>query len=755
MIARRPLWVLGALAAIAALMLGAAPAGAAPGDPLTAPAPTPGGTGSTGSAGGAGASPVRVDLVSVTPMTPNVADAMQAVTITAVAVNTSGTTYTGLRANLDRGSAIVQPQLLGDAIATPPATEEWRSRPASQPQPAPLPPGGSATITFVTTPGFDGMCLCFDGVFPYDLVVEGSTGSGWSEVGRAATVIPSFTTQQPRRTTVSWVWPLIDQPHRIGTSAVFVDDDLAKSVSSGGRLDRALQVVEQVAASARITVLIDPRLLDELITMTSGYTVRTPSGDQPGASAGAASAWLARLHAVAPSADIALTPYGDPDPQTALAVGHPVTSTLPAGVDARVRQALGVDPRTDIAWPDAGALTPDALAAIVGGGASAVLLPAAMLAEKSALPDTALSPATAGGASFDAVAVDPALQSLVEQAVSRDQLRDPGAPAAATSGHTQTSATRIQALLAQLALWPFNGKDGFVAVTPPRRVDADPDAAAAAIVATASQSFSRVEGLSSALGDQPRLSRGAVQLSPQGAPATELLAAITAAQQSMAAANSLLGETAATVLPSVADELVEATAAAWRSDPGRGVQFADLAGAQAQAITNSVVLVTPDNASYSLPSENSPLILTLRNDLPYAVQVRVVVTPALGSAAGFTAEDVGVVALPPDGTRTLRVPAHFERSGRFQIEAQLTTADGKPLSDPVRLNVLCTAIGGVALAVTGIAFGLLVCLLIFRAVRGLRRRRAATLSGVAAQTSTRDGDAAAEPQPIDGGPASS
>ena len=33
-------------------------------------------------------------------------------------------------------------------------------------------------------------------------------------------------------------------------------------MSPGGRLDRALQVVEQVARSVRLTLVVDPRLLD-------------------------------------------------------------------------------------------------------------------------------------------------------------------------------------------------------------------------------------------------------------------------------------------------------------------------------------------------------------------------------------------------------------------------------------------------------------------------------------------------------------
>ncbi|MDR1999694.1 MAG: DUF6049 family protein [Frankiaceae bacterium] len=725
---------LGALGIPAAEAAGAVGAAGAAG-PAAQPSPAP--DGGPGRPPGAvplsppraapAADPVRVDLVGVSPMIPDAADLAQPVTITAVAVNTSGATYTGLRASLERGAPIVQPALLDDAVSAPPPTDQWPPRDEPQDQPGPLRPGERAAITFVTTP--EQMCMCYTGVFPYDLVVEGDSGSGFAEVGRAAILIPSFLEAPTARATLSWVWPLIDQPHRIGGSSVFVDDELAVSVSDGGRLDRALQVVESTADAAALTVVVDPQLLDELLTMAGGYTVRAAGGDQPGSDAGAAAAWLARFAEVAPKVDIVLTPYGDPDPQTALAAGGSLSPQLPAGVEARIGPLVGPNVRTGIAWPDGAGLTSAVLGALGAAGASAVLMSGDAFADSPALPATAIAPAGAGGAAVMGGALDPPLQDRVAAAVSVEALRAPGASAAGIAPGAQTSATRIQALLGQLALWPIDGASGYVVLAPPPRVDPDPAAAAAAILATLAQPWSAGETLNAALGPQPRLSRGELRLAAPDAPSGDLIAAIASARQSMAAASGLLGDAAAaTELGAGAEELVEAMSSAWRSDPGRGMRFAQLARDGADQIVGSVVIATPNKASYSLPSQNSPLILTLRNDLAYQVQVRLKVAPAPTSIAGFRADDVGVVDLPANGTRTLRVPAHFERTGRFQIQAQLTTVDGAALGAPVRLNVLCTAIGGVALAVTGAALALLVCILIFRVARGLRRRRAVTVS---------------------------
>jgi hypothetical protein len=110
-------------------------------------------------------------------------------------------------------------------------------------------------------------------------------------------------------------------------SHAFTDDELAQSVSPGGRLDRALTTVEDLPPSIRVTLVIDPELIDALSTMVSGYkivvgrTVVTGSGGPP------ARAWLDRLKRVAARNDVSLTGYADPDvdqsPTPDCLVAHP------------------------------------------------------------------------------------------------------------------------------------------------------------------------------------------------------------------------------------------------------------------------------------------------------------------------------------------------------------------------------------------------------------------------------------------------
>ena len=147
----------------------------------------------------------------------------------------------------------------------------------------------------------DGLCLCADAIYPLYFTVHYLDTSGTDRtVGTVQTYLPAFGTSTPQPVQVSWVWPLIDRPHRLDSDTVFFDDDLATSVSTG-RLDRALRVVEQVGAAVPMTLVLDPELLDELAVMSAGrYQVQVSPTARPTAGTGAdqAAAWLGRLSAV-------------------------------------------------------------------------------------------------------------------------------------------------------------------------------------------------------------------------------------------------------------------------------------------------------------------------------------------------------------------------------------------------------------------------------------------------------------------------
>ncbi|GAA3213221.1 hypothetical protein GCM10010468_33060 [Actinocorallia longicatena] len=118
------------------------------------------------------------------------------------------------------------------------------------------------------------------------------------------------------KTKVSFVWPLIDRPHRT-TDSIFFDDQLSDAVTDG-RLNTLLTAAES-NPNTGTTLAIDPGLLDDLQTMSSAnYFLDPPKDTEKGKSVPKnpqTQAWLTKLRALVKERRTAffLTPYGDPD----------------------------------------------------------------------------------------------------------------------------------------------------------------------------------------------------------------------------------------------------------------------------------------------------------------------------------------------------------------------------------------------------------------------------------------------------------
>jgi hypothetical protein len=177
-----------------------------------------------------------------------------------------------------------------------------------------------------------------------------------------------------------------------------------------------------------------------------------------------------------------------------------------------------------------------------------------------------------------------------------------------------------------------------------------------------------------------------------------------------------------TALQAFDASIARATSVAWRPDPDgfrRGA--ADLA-ATLQRLRGRVTLLAPADGTYTLASSDAPLVLTVRNDLPFAVRVRLEVG-ARGNR-GLTIGDIGVQVLSPGQRTTLQVPTSLRQSGTFAVSATLTTPGGTDLGETVRMQVRSGAYGPISLIITIGAASLLALLFLRRLVHFIRRRRA-------------------------------
>lgn len=93
----------------------------------------------------------------------------------------------------------------------------------------------------------------------------------------------------------------------------------------------------------------------------------------------------------------------------------------------------------------------------------------------------------------------------------------------------------------------------------------------------------------------------------------------------------------------------------------------------------------PPGSVFTMASPNSPLLLVIRNRLPFPVRVNVDVT----APEDLRVTPVGQVQLPAAGSRTLQAPTQSDAGGgaRRTVAFSLTSPDGRPLSAPVELSV--------------------------------------------------------------------
>ncbi|MBB3677369.1 hypothetical protein FHX36_003104 [Modestobacter versicolor] len=687
----------------------------------------------------------RLEPRTVTPGSP--------IEVGVTLVNDSTETYSDLAVRVQRGEVLTSRRQFVDDLTDPGdasvATTEFQEVPGE------LEPGDSVTFTYTTTA--DVLQLTADGVYPLLVNLNGTPTGGTPErVGQQSTHLVLEQPIPAARTTVAWLWPITDRPHRDATGA-FTDDELADEVTDGGRLDRAVEVLEQLprtggAAPADgdpavpVTLAVDPALLEELSVMAAG-PYRAGGGDGSGTED--AADLLDRLRRLAGELPVVALGYADVDADALVTAGQAaaVTRSLPTGTArqpadgddagtpagegapagaeggpgagaAVVREVLGVDPRTDLAWPAGTTVSAPTLDTLQAGGVETVVLPDTALTDGDLAvggggePAAARSTLTTAGGDISVLVADSRLTDVVADAT-------PG------SGDgrlvEQRYLAELAALTGQLAARE-PGTPQTVLVTPPRRVDPDPATVAAMISDTATQPWLAAGSLD-ALADGPSVAAGDLAAGDStGArlPADGLAGITETMRVRDDFADAVVGDTDA-VLAGYDAAIARAGSAQWRTDPeGFAASAADLRDTVAQ-LRDQVTLLAPVDGTYSLASSDAPLVLTVQNDLPFAVDVRLELQ-ARGNV-GLTTDDIGVTTLEPSSRTTLQVPAHVRQSGGFAVTARLTTPGGEPLGDDVQMQVKSTAYGPITLGITIGAAALLGLLFLRRAVRFVLKRR--------------------------------
>ncbi len=614
------------------------------------------------------------------------------------------------------------------------------------------------------TPAYGGQARLDDARFllpvlglPHVAGTSGSTPQGSASTSPTAPVPPD--TSNPLAVTM--LWPLADEPRlaagipgSVNEKVRLVDDDLAGSLSQGGRLDQLLGAAEIATGpdtdrDRRLTdslcLAVDPDLLITVSNMTQGYLVvddpANPTGPaHDGAGRDAAAAWLERLETLARKMCITAVPFAQVDLAALSRVGDPslTRSALESPADI-VDTILGVTSLRDVTWPDAGVLDEASAQTLHGLGPTTTLLAANAVESPSASGRTV----TIAGGGEDAV--DAALFDVSAAAALAAVGSDPQTPSyvperARYNLDRDSRTARLQDALGAVTWLSLQGagsssgatgatrtSDRSMLIVPPQQWSADGDEASAVLstVATLLRSgLANPRPLAKVAEQRPTTADTAELVYPQraivdGTPESiewgvgmqgpridEMTQALVDDPQAPLTPTRFMAPLREDLLRamSLSGRRDQSTATATAAEQAAHTRVGDV-GSAIDGMYASVTILAPGGV-YTLASEQSPLLLVARNDLPVAINVQLQVD----APEGVQITDIGPQQLPPRGSRSLQVPAEISDSRTMVVDFSLTTESGHELGEQTSVTVRSNAYGQALAIITACAGALLLFL---------------------------------------------
>jgi hypothetical protein len=584
-------------------------------------------------------------------------------------------------------------------------------------------PGGTVAWSTSFRPGSYGISEF--GVYPVTAQLQDLSGD---VISSGQTLLPFWPGQRaagllsPLK--ISWLWPLIDQPHNQVCPAL-TNNDLAASLKSGGRLS-ALVTAGASHPEADLTWVIDPALLSDAATMTHTYYVGSkPNCTEPARepASQAAASWLAALREVTQDQPTVITPDANVD-MTAL-VHQGLTADLARAYttgDAVADSVLHGQLSHAIAWPPGGTADLSVLTNLATAEhVNTVVLNSSEM--KPANPDVfqpddaVASLRVAGGLPVNVLLSDDTLTGVLKA----------GDTSTGTLPQDTEFAVR-QRFLAETAMIAAQAPDSArtIVVAPPEGWSPPEALASDLLDETASTPWltpAALASLSSAPDTQravPRLRLPASQKSP-GELSRGYLSQVSVLGARLGVYKSMLYKPEPDYVQSLDRALVATESAAWRG--GGKAQGLALAGGLSAYLDNAekkvkIIRSVPD---VPMGGSSGQVPVSIQNGLlQQAIKVRVVASAdnSPGRTSQLTVGQLPLVVVPPQQAVTVRLPVSSAPQGSTVIHLSLTSADGTPLTfTDTQLTVLSTRYGRAILFLIGAAIGVLVLTSVYRGVR--------------------------------------
>ena len=714
-------------------------------------------------AAGLGAAPaVQADAaasghvsVTITAMTPQTAGPSSTVRLTGTVTNGTSQTQAGLEVQLLTSATRFSARDSMDSYLAHGSDASLEAVGGLFVLPASVGPGQSANWRASFSVSAVGMSEF--GVYPVAAQLLDYSGD---VLGSAQTLLPYWPGQNSgvlaRPLSISWVWPLIDQPHRQVCSAL-TNNDLAASLGSAGRLSALLDAGAS-HPGADLTWFVDPALLGDVSTMTRAYSVggqANCTGEVSERALPAASRWLSELRQTTAAEPTVITPYANVD--TSALVHQGLTADLASAYalgDAEARSVLGTAPSQAIAWPAGGTADLSVLTRLATSEhVSTVVLSSS---EMPPSPGDVFTPDDAVAAIHTGAGT--AMTVLLADSTLTGVLAGGGTSSGTSSAGTEFSVR--QRFLAETAMIAAEAPDSArsLVVAPPQ--DWSPSQALADDLLSETTSApwlkpATLGSLATTSGTGSGFSRQALPASKAspGELSASYLAPVEQLGRQIGQYESMLYKASASYLQALNQALAALESAAWRRNGAATGQAmrANLMQYTANAMRKVRIITSP---TVPMGGSSGSVPVAIQNGLGHnTIQVRVVATP-LNNPDRSSQLRIGhfssVVQVPPGDAVTVRLPVSSAPQGSTPITISLATVNGTPLGvKQATTTVESTRYGQAILFLIGAAIGVLVLTSGYRAIRRWLRGDSHGTRGEAQSPGSVESGTSA-PQPTEG-----
>jgi hypothetical protein len=593
-----------------------------------------------------------------------------------------------------------------------------------------LTPGVSQTFSLkvpIKALGLDG-----DGVYQLGVSLSGRTQNRpYDQVlGIQRTFLPYQPDDTEEKTHVTYLWPLISTTHLTSETAsdeeqtpLFKDDDLAKEIGPGGRLQQLVSLGSQLP----VTWVIDPDLLATVDAMTRSYRVQGDDGTTvAGKSQDIANEWLDQLQKAVQGKKVVALPFADPDLASLAHRGKNVTGTLSHLKDATdvaattVKTVLHVEPSTDFAWPTDGAIDSSIIDVATSAGADKVIARSDSLRDNLPYTPTAARPI---GGGTTAVVADAQLSTVFQ----------------GDMWVAENSTLAVQEFLAQSLMITQQdpNKSRSIVVAPQRSPTASQaQTMAAALQALSSGHWSQSADLTAtAIADPdpnantkvPPRSSYPKSLHKKELP-TSAFEKIKETQKTLEGFKVVLTAEDRVVTP-FGNALRREMSTSWRGHAKSAEQFRDGVQNYLMSLTREVKLITKSDVTLSGRSATIPV--TVQNNLVQGVDHLVLKLSSNLPENRLELDDPQRVKVDGGHSQSVKFAAKAKANGPAQVTAQLYTEDGAPYGEPITFKLTITEVTSTVMLV--IAGG--VMLLVLAGIRMYTQRK-----HTAARQASEEGD---------------